>query len=68
MSFIGRKSRHGKGGANQTLFFMITRIWVIMPDRISVNITNTSFVANVYRVDGASWTQTPLIHYTITEQ
>ncbi len=32
------------------------------------NITNTSFVANVYRIDGASWTQTPVIHYTITEQ
>ena len=40
MPFIGRKSRHGKGGANQTFFFMITRTWVIMPDRISDNVMN----------------------------
>jgi hypothetical protein len=31
-------------------------------------ITSTSFKAVIYRVDGTSWGQNPVLHYTITEQ
>ena len=31
-------------------------------------ITSTSFKAAIYRVDGTSWGQNPVLHYTISEQ